>query len=161
MVKKIIAIIMALSLVGTMGCTIAAKTTGSSSASVKTLREAKIGRDWVTKQMEITLGKELPIVLKLTSGDKVDGYFYLEKGDDVDFNITGNSLIYTSQPKEANNPRIPSDRFSFTASTSQGLAYTLTLSNPTSTSEQPSKLVIFLEIIYPATASVFVPAPTD
>jgi len=153
--------VLVLSLVGTLGCSLVTKTTSTSGATIKTIREAKIGSEWAVKQMEITLGKELPIVLKLASGDDVEGYFYLEKGDDVDFSIKGSSSVYESEPEDTNNPRIASDRFSFTATKSQGVAYTLTLTNPTASATEPTKLTIFLEIVYPATGSVYIPIETE
>jgi hypothetical protein len=109
------------------------------------------------KQLEINLNAEVPIVLKLKDGDKVDGYFYLESGDTVGFNISGNSIFYTSKP-DAETTRIASDRFSFTAAQEQGIAYSLTLSaNPAARS---GDTIVFLEIIYPVTGTLFVPIGT-
>jgi hypothetical protein len=162
--KKILTVllvgVLALSLAGTPGCSLVTKTTSASAATIKTIREAKIGSEWSVKQMEITLGKELPIVLKLATGDDVEGYFYLEKGDDVDFTISGKSTIYESTASSTTN-RLSSDRFTFSATASQGVAYTLTLSNPTADSDSPTKLTIFIEIVYPATGSVYIPIETE
>jgi hypothetical protein len=153
---------MLLLLVGTLGCSLTSGATSSSSgASIKTIRKTQIGTEWAVKQMEITLGKELPIVLTLSTGDDVDGYFYLEKGSNVDFSISGKSLIYESEPEDTKNPRITSDRFSFSATSSQGVAYTLTFSNPTADDDKPEKLTVFVEIVYPATGSVYFPSETE
>jgi hypothetical protein len=156
MSKKILIAILILSLVGALGCSSIQKTTTKSTTSIKTIREAGIGNEWTIKQMEITAVNEVSIVLKLDTGDEVDGYFYLEKGNDIDFSIYGKSLIYESEATDTKNQYITSDRFSFTASKAQGIAYTLTFSSGTS-SEQEST-TIFLELIYPASGTIWVPA---
>jgi hypothetical protein len=162
MVKRVLSVIMVLSLVGILGCSLTSNTTSTPPpSSVKTIREAKIGSAWEMKQLEITLGTEYSILLTLADGDKADGYFYLEKGDSINFRITGNSLIYESKAKDAKTQGVTSDRFSFVASKAQGIAYTLTLSNAAGSSDQQSKATIFLEIIYPATGSVFIPIKTN
>jgi len=161
MIKKVIFILVVLSLVGVLGCSLTSRTTSPSTpASVKTIREAGIGSEWAMKQLEINLESELSIVLKLAEGDKVDGYYYLEKGNNIDFKITGNSLVYESKTQGAKAQSITSDRFSFAASKEQGIAYTLTLSASNDTGKEKTGMTVFLEIIYPASASVFVPIGT-
>jgi hypothetical protein len=161
MIKKVIFILVILSLVGILGCSITSRTTAPASpASVKTIREAGIGSEWAMKQLEINLESELSIVLKLTEGDKVDGYYYLEKGSNIGFKITGNSLVYESKTQGAKDQSITSDRFSFVASQEQGIAYTLTLSTSNDAGKEKAGTTVFLEIIYPASASVFVPIGT-
>ena len=84
--------------------------------------------------------------------------FYLEKGEDVDFHISGNSLIHESQVPngdEDESESVISDRFSFVAKKSQGDTYTLTFLN--NASEGQDKIKVFLEVIYPDKASLFVP----
>jgi hypothetical protein len=161
MIKKVIFILIILALIGTLGCSLSSRTTTTAApASVKTIREAGIASAWAMKQLEINLESELSIVLKLAAGDKVDGYYYLEKGDNIGFKITGNSLIYESEAQDAKAQSITSDRFSFTASQDQGIAYTLTLSAVGNTDKNTVVPTVFLEIIYPASASVYVPIGT-
>ena len=162
MVKNVLSTIMVLSMVFVLGCSSISNVTNTSSpASLKTIREAKIGSEWEMKQLEITVATQTSILLKLADGDKVDGYFYLEKGNNIGFQITGNSLIYESKAQDAKSPQVTSDRFSFIASKEQGIAYTLTLSSTAGSSDQPDKETIFLEFIYPATGLVFIPIETD
>jgi hypothetical protein len=108
--------------------------------------------------MEIDLTGEFPMVLKLKDGDKVDGYFYLEKGISVGLNISGNSSIYTS--KSLDTIGITSDRFSFTASKDQGIAYTLTFNAAAGGSGENSGATVFLELIYPSSGLLLVPEGT-
>jgi hypothetical protein len=143
-----------------MGCGLVSKaqeTNTATPATVRTIRETIISKTWMMKQLEIDLNTEVPIVLKLKDGDKVDGYFYLEKGANIGFNISGASPIYASKP-DAETTRVASDRFSFTSSQAQGIAYTLTFSvNPGAKSGETT---VFLEIIYPVTGTLLVPIGT-
>ncbi len=155
--KAILTVILALSLFF-LGCSTISNVTGlSSSTGAKILREAELASKWKIMQMSLQIGAgdQMPVLLKLADGDTVDGYFYLEKGSNVDFQIMANSLIYKSQAQDATKG-ITSDRFSFTASTAQGSTYTLTFRNTASGNEKTG-LTVFLEVIYPATASVFTP----
>jgi hypothetical protein len=161
MFRKILCVIVALTLISITGCSLVSKaqpTDTTTPASVRTVREAKISKIWMMKQMEIDLAGDFPIVLKLKDGDNVEGYFYLVKGDNVGFNISGSSSIYTSKSTDTETLRITSDRFSFTASQAQGLAYTLTL-NAAATNGK-SVTTVFLELIYPATGTLLVPFGT-
>jgi len=101
------------------------------------------------KEIKFDIGaeEEVAILLKLSDGDKVDGYFYLEKGGEIDFRITGKTLLYQSAVQ---------DRFSFTASQSEGDTYTLSFRNPATDDEQ-RELTVFLEVIYPVSGSIYVP----
>ena len=166
MVKKIIRVVMVLSLVFIIGCAeisdLTQDLTGSSkSGSLEILKTAQLESKWEMKQMRIGVeaGEETLILLKLDDMDKVDGYFYLEKGDDIDFSITGNSLIYEAQaPEEAEG--VTSDRFTFVASQIQGNTYTLAFRS-TAADDTQTKVTVFLEIIYPVTGSVFIPVDED
>jgi len=155
MLKKVIfgALLIILS-VGALGCPAAST---SLSANVKTVREAEIAPDWAMKQMEITLEAETKIVLTLAYGDKVDGYFYLESGDNISFSISGTSLIYESKASGTAEKNVSSDRFSFTASQAQGIAYTLKLKPG---SDETTGAIVLIELIYPATGEIFIPIGT-
>jgi hypothetical protein len=110
--------------------------------------------------MEINSESEISIVLKLADGNKVDGYYYLEKGSNISFQISGISLIYESKPAGGKSDAIISDRFSFTATQAQGIAYTLTLKASGNASKEKTGTTVFLEIIYPAAGSLYVPIGT-
>ena len=126
MIKKVFCIAVILSLLGVAGCSALSKTeTTTQPSSVRLVRETQIAGQWTMKQLEINLETEIPIMLTLNSGHKAEGYFYVIKGNSVKFKITGNSLIYESKPQTAKDTEITSDRFSFTASQSQGSGYTL------------------------------------
>jgi len=167
MTKRIIlAVVLLSSLVLLLGCSeISEMTQGLTQTSSHTgpeiTRSAELGEKWQMTQMKMELeaDEEMSILLKLADGDKVDGYFYLEKGDDIDFQITGDSLIYKSKDKDGKDSKeVTSDRFSFTATQAQGTTYTLTFSN---TADSPgSRVSIFLELIYPVTGSIFIPVET-
>jgi hypothetical protein len=160
MLRKILCLILAISLISVTGCSLVSKaqdTSTTTPASVSAVREAKIGKTWLMKQMEIDLDNEASIQLTLKDGDSVEGYFYLEKGDNVGFNISGSSPIYTSKSTDTETLRITSDRFSFTASQAQGIAYTLTFNGG---SNVKTGTTVFIEIIYPVTGLLYVPFGT-
>jgi hypothetical protein len=156
MLKKILAVLALSVLIVLGGCSSSPGTTSTTPpAGVKTIRETTISGGWIMKQLEVNLGSDIALVLKLAEGDKVDGFFYLEKGTDVGFQISGTSSIFESQPA-AKSAAVTSDRFSFVATQAQGLAYTLTLSR----SEKTVTTTVFLELIYPSDGSLFVPIGT-
>jgi hypothetical protein len=156
MFKKILCLIVALCLIGVAGCSLGSKPNASSTtpaASVDTVREATISKVWTMKQLQINLASDVSLILKLKDGDKVDGYFFMVKGEGIGFSVSGSSPIYTSQSTDGTN-RVSSDRFSFIASQTQGVAYTMTLTPSSSSSGKDT--TVFLEIIYPVTGSLFV-----
>lgn len=164
MTKCILVVVIVLSLLSVLGCSEISELTQdltdtSSQASFEILREARLGSEWKMSQVRIELeaGDEFSILLNLADGDKADGYFYLEEGDDIDFLIEGNSLIYQSEPLNMETAKISSDRFLFVATQAQGTTYTLIFRNPSDDSEGQPKVTVFVEIIYPATSSMFLP----
>jgi len=168
MLKRIIIAIMLLSLVFTIGCEEISSLTGgqtqtSSGQNLKILKAVELGSEWEMKQMSFKVGAddEVLILIKLSAGDKVDGYFYLEKGDNIGFSITGKSLLYTSPILVSADKGITSDRFSFVATQVEGDTYTLTFRNPADDDEPQTTASVFLEVIYPVTGSVYVPVDSD
>ena len=151
--KRIIIAIMILSLIPILGCEEISRLTQeptetSSPTNLKILKAVELGSEWEMKQITFDVGAdgEVAILLKLSDGDEVDGYFYLEKGDAIDFSITGKTLLFKSEVQ---------DRFSFIANQDQGDTYTLAFRNTADDSKD--KITVFLEVIYPAGGSVYVP----
>ena len=165
MTKGIITAVVTLSLLFTVGCQQIQELRGTSSATTpEVVRTSQLGTDWQMSQMkfDVEAGGELSILLELTTGDEVDGYFYLEKGEDIAFDIAGNSLVYEANLQAVNNSeRVTSDRFSFTASQEQGISYALNFYNTADEDDAQKKIAVFLEIIYPATSSIYVPLKSD
>jgi len=122
------------------------------------LKKAELGNNWQMYQMKIDLAaeQELDILLRLANGDKVDGYFFLEEGDTVAFEIAGNSVFYKSANTDQKG-NIKSDRFSFTASQAQGTTYTLTFKNEEDKDSKSASVSVFCEVILPASASIYIP----
>jgi hypothetical protein len=161
MIKKLLCIAAMLSLLGTIGCSSLSKTeTTTAPSSVRLIRETQIASQWTMKQLEINLETEIPIMLTLNSGDKAEGYYYVVKGNSVNFKVSGSSLIYESKPATAKDKEITSDKFSFTASQSQGSGYTLLLSSDNTTEKQKTDTIVFIELVYPKGGSIFVPFGT-
>ena len=161
MLRNILTAIVVLSLILVAGCSGTAGTQHAS-APPKIIRQAVLGSDWKMKQMQIELevDSETSILFKLADGDKVDGYFYLEDGDNLDFEIVANYLIYKSKPK-GDTGEVISDRFSFVASQEQGNTYALNFHNTAEKDEKQKKVTVFLEVIYPVTGSIFVPLKSE
>jgi len=138
------------------GCQNTAQPTSTSTAS-SIIKSVELAARWQMNQMNLVIKAkdELLLLLKLAPEEKADGYFYLEKGKNLNFDITGNTLIYASQPQDAST-KITSARFSFTASQAQGTTYTLAFRNNTD-----SQVTAFLELIFPVTGSIYVPVPKE
>jgi hypothetical protein len=150
MMKKIVAAMILLSLLLTSGCDQTSIKPAASSTGSTIVKTAELAGQWNLNQMrlEVKATDELSLLLKLASGETADGYFYLEKGKNINFRITGNSLVYESKAAE--------DRFSFTAGQNQGSTYTLIFKNNTD-----SSITLFLELIYPLTGSMYVPVKAE
>lgn len=162
MIKRLIMLMTVLPLILVYGCSGISELSKSSSPEVpQIIRKAEISSEWQVYQMnvEVTGDRESLILLRLTDGDRVDGYFYLEKGSNIDFSIAGNSLIYKSEAR-GESKKIASDRFSFSATRAQGSTYTLSFRNVDGGEDQ-TKVIAFLEIICPIGGSVFTPLETE
>jgi len=157
-VKRIISIIMIAVLLVIPGCT---EISGLLDTSTMTtpgpdiIRRAEIGTDLQMDQVRVAIAAndESAVLLRLNNGDSVDGYFYLEKGEDIEVHIEAESRIYEfSSLAPGETAGITSDRFFFIAKQGQAAVYTFTFSNPTDTEE-----IVFLEILYPRHGSLFFP----
>lgn len=131
---------------------------GSAKPTPKTIREASLSAKWQLRHITIELapGQQMPVGLKLADGDRVDGYFYQEKGNaPIDFEVSGTSVVYRTTPAGAIVPGVSSDRFFFVASQAQGNFYYLMFKNVTPAADKAEKAIIFLELLYPSTGSVY------
>jgi hypothetical protein len=162
MIKRIGIVLAAVLLLAASGCSSGAGSATSTStqpAGIKEVRQADIGNIWTVTQLEVNLESTTSILFKLAPGAEVNGYFYLTKGNNVDFRVSGLSLIYQSVPLSA-SANITSDRFSFTADSAQGIAYTLQLIPDEKAGGKKVTPTVFLEVIYPAAGEIFVPMET-
>lgn len=162
MIKKILMVLALLIIAATAGCSsdTASTATPTQPANIKQVRQAELGKSWMMKQIEINLESATSVLLKLVPGSKVDGYFYLIKGTDIDFRVTGQSVVFESTVASAGSSNITSDRFSFTAGDTQGIAYTLKFTPVENKDVKKVTPVVFLELIYPATGEIFIPMET-
>ena len=165
--KKIVLFLVLPVLVFSLGCAEIGEFAGdlqSSSAgkTPKVVRSATLESEWAMKQVELKMGadEEIEILLKLSAGDEVDGYFYLESGTIYGFDITGNSSLYMIK-QETGEDGVSSGRFSFTATEDEGTTYTLMFSTRGDEAEVKTSKTIFLEIIYPKNGSLFIPVQTE
>jgi hypothetical protein len=162
MIKRI-GIILSLAILITIafGCShSSSNVTPTPQANISQVRQAQVAKIWTVRQLEINLDNTTSILLKLAAGDTVDGYYFLEQGDNVDFSISGQSQMYKSTAATAGSANITSDRFSFKANNDQGIAYTLKFSPVKTTETHSATPVIFIEIIYPVTGEIFTPLDT-
>ena len=159
MLKRILIALALLSVLLISGCSkMPDLPAAASTPSYQIVRKSEVGGKWQMYQLKIELGKgdELPILLKLANGDKVDGYFDVEKGEGFDFQIAGNTQIYKLEPPAAGKK--VSDRFSFTATQAQGNMYILTLRN--TSGDKDVRISAFLEVVFPASGAIFIPLDT-
>jgi len=154
-VKRVLIVAIVLSLVSVLGCSeISGLTKSSSQQGPDIVRRAELAEKWQMDQTRVHVGAgdESLVLLRLAYGDRVEGYFYLEKGEDIAFQIAGNSLMYEAQAAGTEVPaKLTSDRFAFVAIQEQGTIYTLTFRNPAADDDA----VVFLELIYPVNGSLF------
>lgn len=162
MLKRLSAVLLVFTLLFVAGCSSGdtPATTTTQPANVDMLRRAEIGGQWSVVQLRINLVSGIPLMLKLNPGESVEGYFYLEKGIDVDFAVSGKTAIYQSVSPYGVSGNITSDRFSFVASDTQGIAYTLTFT-PVITDSKSVTPVVFMEIIMPKDVQLFNPMGTE
>lgn len=153
--KVVIAVILLTLLLSFSGCEEISEltqevSTSSSQANLDIVKSVELDSSWHLKHIsfKVGAGQDMAILLKLSDGDKVDGFFHLEKGDTVDFRITGKSQLFRAN--EAN-------RFSFTASQTQGDTYTLLFRNTAEEDESKKSITVFLEVIYPLKGEIYVP----
>ena len=159
MIRVIFTVAIVLSLLSIMGCSelsgIQDLVSQSSPEGPDIVARAELGEEWQMDQMRVHIDAEDEslVLLRLSDGGEVDGYFYLYKGEDIDFQISGDSLIYElNGPDVKDSERMTSTRFSFTAEQTPGTTYTFTFSNPTEYEE-----IVFMEVIYPIDGALFFP----
>jgi len=149
--KKLIllamAAVMALGLLA--GCTSKSSATKTQTGTYKILRSTTLNTKWQMYQFELNLpvnGNFDLDLLGLANNDKVDGYFYPEKGSISTLNIVaGTNTLYDSSTTAG----VTSDRFSFNAAQPVGTYYQLNFKN-TGT----DTVTVFVELIYPANGSI-------
>ncbi len=113
------------------------------------VRSATLGEDWQMYQLRVTLRPDSVYdlaLLELKGTDRVDGYYYTERGSGAALEIRAGATIlhqYTVDSTPSSN------RFGFTASQASGTAYVLKFSNP-----GKETTIIFVELIYPKTGSI-------
>ena len=162
MIRRLCVILVTIVVLVASGCSSSTgnvTTTPTQPAGIKEIRQAQIAQAWTMRQLEINLESSTSILLKLAQGSDVSGYFYLTRGNNIDFRISGESLVYQSQPVSVSG-NITSDRFSFKSSAQQGITYTLELLPDEKGTGKKVVPSVFLEIIYPASGEIFVPMET-
>lgn len=156
MIKRFIIAAAVLLLIPVYGCSAISMNKSPSLVGPEIIRKAELAPNWQMYQLDVQMmgSTEFPILLKLNDGDRVDGYFYLETEGNLDFHIMGNSVIYKSEATSEGR-KVTSGRFSFSATQAQGSTYTLSFHNVDG--EKQTKATAFLEVIYPASGSIFTP----
>lgn len=137
----------------TTGCSGNKTTTTTPIGKYEIIRKALLGNTWQMYQIRIVLdsGSDFDIdLLELAGTDKVDGYFYPEKGVGASLEIkAGASSIYKADPSTVALGGSLSDRFSFQASQPAGTYYILKFHNGGT-----DTVNIFLELMYPKTGVI-------
>lgn len=154
MIRKAFALglVVILTVILLAGCTSTAKS--ATTGKYEILRSEVLGGKWQMYQFRIHLesGAAFDIdLLNLVANDKVDGYFYPERGSGASLEIkAGAATIYKADPAGMPAGSTLSDRFSFTANQPVGTAYVLDFRNAGS----EKTVTIFVELVYPTTASI-------
>ena len=150
--KKLL--LLAMTLVLVLGVLAGCSSKGSppsktTTGNYKIVRRATLNNSWQMYQFELILPLNAAFdldLLGLANNDKVSGYFYPESGSLATLSINaGSNTLYDS----AATAGVISDRFSFSAAQPVGTAYVLNFKN-TGTDE----VTIFVEVIYPSSASI-------
>ncbi len=159
MLKIVLAIMVVVQVTSILGCSQISDLPQLSSPNAPGIvRGAELGGEWRMDQLRVNVdaGDEALVLLRVDSGDEIDGYFYIEKGEDINFQIIGDSLIYEFSAEDTeDSSTVASDRFSFIATPAEGNTYTLTFRNPADDGKM--KVTVFLEVIYPMGGSLFTP----
>jgi hypothetical protein len=139
-----------------VGCSSTSKSaTGSGKYDI--LRETVLAGKWQMYQLRVQLGAGADFkldLLDLKQSDRVDGYFYPERGAGATLEIrAGATPIYHSSATAVPAGGTLSDRFSVLVDQPPGTAYTLTFKN----GGLEKDVSVFVEIIYPTTARTGVP----
>ncbi len=149
-VAMALVLILALALSSTISCT---RSRSTPNGKYEILRKAVLGNTWQMYQIRITLesGSDFDVdLLDLVGTDKVDGYFYPEKGTGASLEIkAGTNPIYNADPATVSLGGALSDRFSFPANQPPGTAYVLKFHNGGT-----ATVTVFTELIYPKTGSI-------
>jgi hypothetical protein len=151
---RLLALILVTSILvlGTLaGCSSSKNTTPTGKYEI--LRRAILGNTWQMYQIRVVLesGSDFDIdLLGLMGTDKVDGYFYPEKGIGATVTImSGATVIYKADSSSVALGGTLSDRFSFPADQPSGTAYVLQFHNGGT-----DTVNIFVELIYPKTGQI-------
>jgi hypothetical protein len=149
--KKLIlfAMTLILTVVLAAGCSSKTPVSTTPTGTFKIMRKATLNAKWQMYQVELNIpvnGAFDIDLLGMANSDKADGYFYQEKGSSSSLIISaGDNVLYSS----AATAGIVSDRFSFNATLPLGTAYVLNFRNTGS-----DATTVFVEVIYPSTASI-------
>jgi hypothetical protein len=146
-----IALVMVLAVSLLTGCSSSKSTTPVGKYEI--IRKAVLGNTWQMYQIRVVLesGSDFDIdLLELAGTDKVDGYFYPEKGVGASLEIKAGSLVlYKADPATVALGGTLSDRFSFQANQPAGTAYVIIFHNGGT-----DTVNVFVELIYPKSGMI-------